>query len=167
MATGIDKYLNDILNKIYANQDLCKLLYYDKKNPLAEADIIDTTILRTDKNNQKIFVSPFTIDNSDVVKSTLTIQVNNFSLGKTNIYFKNMDIDFIVVCNVNIWELDDGSGEVKIRVNAIWEELNKIFNRQKTVGLGINNFNYGKITQFNQYFWGYVYSLRAIDFTLN
>jgi hypothetical protein len=46
---SIDKYLNDILAKIYLNQNLCKYLYYDVKNPLAEPEITDTTIIKTNK----------------------------------------------------------------------------------------------------------------------
>jgi len=72
MATvGIDKYLNDILDKIYANQNLCKYLFYDDPNPLSHTDIVDTTILKRDKQNQRIFVTPFIIEKTDKAKYIL------------------------------------------------------------------------------------------------
>ena len=164
MAEGIDKYINDILAKIYANQNLCKYLYYDVRNPLAQADIADTTVLKDNKTNQKIFVTPFTIDNTDRTKTTLTIMVDNFYLDEKTKYYEDMKIDFVIACNVRLWELDDNSGEVKLRVNGIWQELNNTFKRKSTVGLGKNHFNYGKLQKFNDYFWGYTYCLTAKDF---
>ena len=164
MATGIDKYLNDILAKIYANQNLCKYLYYDVRNPLAQSTISDTSILKTNKQNQKIFVTPFTVDTTDRTKTTLTIMVDKFTIDEKNNYYEDMSIDFIIACNVRLWELDDNSGEVKLRVNGIWEELNNTFKRESTVGLGKNHFDYGKIQKFNDYFWGYIYCLKAKDF---
>ncbi len=72
MAIGIDKYLNDIKTKILDNSNLCKLLYFDHENPLSESDISDTNILYTDTSNQRLFFTPFTIDSSDIIKSTLS-----------------------------------------------------------------------------------------------
>jgi len=72
-----------------------------------------------------------------------------------------MSIDFIICCNVRIWELNDGSNDVKLRVNGIWDELSHTFKRQMTVGMGKNHFDYGKVQRFNDYFWGYTYCLSA------
>lgn len=166
MAVGIDKYINDILSKIYANQNLCKYLYYDTRNPLAQPDIVDTKILKTNKENQRIFITPFTIDVTDITKTTLTIMIDNFHIDEQNNYYDDISVDFIIACNVRIWELDDGSGEVKLRVNGIWDELNHTFKRKSTVGIGKNNFKKGKIQRFNDCFWGYLYSLEAKDFPL-
>lgn len=162
-AVGLDKYYNDILTKVYANQDLCKYLYYDVLNPLAQSTIADTTILKKDKTNQRIFVTPFNIETTDKVKSTLHIMVDEFQLDKTNLYFEDMTIDFVICSNVRIWELNDNSGEIKLRVNGIWNELNETFRRSRTVGMGKNVFQYGKIQRFNDYFWGYIMSMSAKD----
>jgi len=162
MATvGMDKYLNDILDKIYANQNLCKYLLYDDANPLSHADISDTSVLRTDKKNQRIFVTPFSVDTTDKVKSTLHIMLNNFEIDDKNMFYEDMNIDFIICCNVRIWELNDGSGDVKIRCNGIWTELCNSFKRQMTVGVGKNHFDYGKVQRYNDFFWGYLFSLSA------
>jgi hypothetical protein len=92
--------------------------------------------------------------------------INDFSLDEKNMYYDNMSVDFIIACNVRLWELDDGSNEVLLRVNGIWDELNNIFKRQATVGIGKNNFKYGRIQKWNDYFWGYTYCLEAKDFPL-
>jgi hypothetical protein len=162
-ATGLDKYYNDILTKIYANQNLCKYLYYDVANPLAQPNITNTSVLKTNKTNQRIFVTPFSFDTTDKVKSTLHVMINDFEIDRTNYYFEDMSIDFIICVNVRIWELNDGTGEIKIRANGIWEELNNTFGKQRTVGVGKNVFKYGKIQKFNDFFWGYIYCLSGKD----
>jgi hypothetical protein len=166
MAEGIDKYLNDILTKIYANQNLCKYLFYDVRNPLAQATIANTKVLKDDKDNQKIFITPFTVDVTDKTKTTLTIMINDFQLDSDTKYYEDMTVEFIIACNVRLWELDDGSNEVKLRVNGIWDELSKTFKRKATVGIGKNNFKSGRLQKFNDYFWGYSYCLEAKDFPL-
>jgi hypothetical protein len=167
-AVGIDKYLNDIRTKIYASTPLCKLLYHDTDNPLAGANLSpNNSIIYTDKENKKLFFTPFTLDNADVTKSTLTIFVDNFRLDKKNTYFKSMNIHFVIAVNNRIWELDDNSGELKLRPNLIIYYLNEIFNRQRTVGLGVNNFDRARIFYPNPYFSAYEYVLEAVDFTLN
>jgi len=164
LAEGLDKYLNDILSKIYDNQNLCKYLYYDNRDPLSRPDIADTSILKTNKTNQKIFVTPFSVDTTDRTKTTLTIMFDKFYIDGSNTYYEDLSIDFVIACNVRLWELDDGSDEVKLRVNGIWQELNNTFKRQGTVGLGKNHFSYAKLEKYNEYFWGYTYCLKAKDF---
>jgi len=164
-SIAVDRYLNNIKTKLLSNQSICKYLYYDLDNPLAEADISDTSILITDKDNQKIFFTPFTLDSTDSQKTTLTIMVDNFDLDNRTNYYKKMDITFLVMCHKKLWELNDGSNEIKLRVNGIWHELNGIFNNKSNiVGLGRAIFDYSKIVQFNDYFWGYRYCLSVKDF---
>lgn len=160
MATGIDKYINDILTKIYANQNLCKLLYYDVDDPLSQSDIVDTTVLRTDKENQRIFVTPFSIDTEDEVKSKLHVMINNFSLDSKTKYYLDFDIDFIISINTQIWELTGENGEVKTRLSLIVHELLQTFNHKHTEGtMGDNHFENGKIQKFNDGFWGMIITL--------
>lgn len=160
----LDKNMNDVFEKIYDNQNLCKYLYYDSDNPLTEADIIDTKILYTDKLNQKLFPYFFTPDVTEEFKSTLHICFRDFTLS-SNTLFKPSKIDFIVVCHKYLWQLDVGDDEVHLRPFAILNELDKTFNRQRTLGLGKNNFQGLKPMQFNTNFFGYVYTLEWVDFT--
>lgn len=162
----LNKYLNDILSKIYTNQNLCKYLYYDVDNPLDMPDIIDTKILYTDKNNQKIFTTPFSIDNADYMKSTLTIEIYDAEVDSSNSFYKNLRFNFHIISHVRLWELASNDGECNLRTNAIIHELNNLFLRKETVGLGRNQYSYMKKTYPNQWFSGYLYCLSAKDFVL-
>ena len=163
MATGIDKYINDILTKIYANQDLCKLLYYDDRNPLSQSDLADTSVLKTDKLNQRIYITPFSFETTDKTKSTLHIIVNNFELDENTKYFNDLEIDFVICINVRLWEIFDGSDETKTRLSLIVDELLNTFNRQQSKGIGKNHFQFGKIQKFNDWFWGMYLSFRLME----
>lgn len=163
----LDKYLNDILTKIYANQNLCKYLYYDNQTPLSMTDIADTTVLFTDKDNQKIFTTPFSVDNADYMKSTLTINVYDARVDQGNVFYKDIRVDFHVISHVRLWELTADSGECKLRPNGIVHELNNLFLRQSTVGIGKNQYSYMRNVYPNQWFAGYRYCLSGKDFVLN
>ena len=166
MSTGIDRYLNDIKIKILANSNLCRLLYYNSDNPLAEADLPDTSILYSDKLNQKLFFTPFIDDSDSEAKSTLNVVINNFKLDSATKYFKDISIDFIVMIHNDLWILDDGSGEIKLRANAIWKELNETFFEHRTA-MGKNLFEYSKMvrTKDNLYS-GYIFCSTATDLPL-
>lgn len=161
-------YLNDILQKIYASQDLCKLLYYDVSNPLEQADIIDTKILFTDKMNKRIFTTPFNLDIAEIQKTTLTICVYHSEIDNNNVFYKDIMIDFIIVSHVNLWELDtDNEYETNLRPNLIVNELSKLFNREYTVGIGKNHYASLKQYRPNQWYSGYILSYSGMDFVLN
>lgn len=162
----LDKYLSDLRDKVLSNQKLCKYLYYDNRDPLSQPDITDTKeAIFSDKRRQRLFVTPFTVDVTDQTKTTLTIMLDNFSIDPKNNYYEDLSVYFVIACNVRLWELDDGdNGEIRLRVNGIWEELNNTFKIQGNIGLGKNYFSYGRIQKFNDYFWGYTYCLSAKDF---
>jgi hypothetical protein len=163
VAEGINKYLNAIFAKIYSNQNLCKLLYYDSVNPLGQATISNPAILYTDKENKKLFATPFSLDNTDKRKTTLTVALDRINLDSNTKFFRDITVDFIICCHNKLWELNDGSGEIKLRPAEIWNELDRTFNRQTAGGVGKNNFDYGKIIYFNDSFSGYRVCFSGID----
>jgi hypothetical protein len=166
VSTGIDKYLNDIKVKILANNDLCRLLYYNDDNPLSMPNLPDTSILYRDKLNQKLFFTPFVDDSDSEAKSTLNVVVNNFKLDPATKYFKDISIDFIVMIHNNLWILDDGSGEIKLRANAIWKEINNTFFDHRTA-MGKNLFDYCKMVRTKDGLYsGYVFCSTATDLPL-
>ena len=166
MSTGIDKYLNDIKDKILTNSNLCKLLYHNTDNPLAEVAVATPTLLYTDKENQKLFFTPFTDDSDSEAKTTLHVVVSEFKLDQPSKYFKDLSIDFIVMIHNSLWLLDDGSGEIKLRANAIWKELNDTFFDHRSA-IGKNLFDYSKIVRTKDNLYnGYVFCSRATDIPL-
>jgi hypothetical protein len=161
----LDVYLNSILDKIYANQNICKYLYYDVENPLSYPDLADTSVLFTDEDNKKIFTTPFSIDNADIQKSTLTIVVSDANVVPDNVYFKDFKVEFYVISNVRIWELEASSTRyTALRTNAIVHELSLLFCRTRTIGMGSNQFSYIERFYPNQWFAGYIYCVNGIDF---
>ena len=166
MATGIDKYLNSIKDKILGNQNLCKLLYIDKRNPLAESDLVDTSVIYTDRNNQKLFFTPYAEDVDSNMKSTLNVVVTEFKLDPKSKYFKDVKIEFIVMIHHDLWILDDGTGEICLRPNAIWNELNRTFYDHRS-GIGKDEFDHsGLIRSRNGYYSGYRYCMETKDLPL-
>jgi len=161
----LDKYLNSILDKIYTSQNLCKYLYYDVKDPLSYSDFADTSILFTETDNKKIFTTPFSIDNADIQKSTLTINISDSTVVPDNVFYKNIKVDFYIINNVRLWELTASAAKyTALRTNAILHELSLLFLRIETIGIGYNQ--YSNVERFypNQWFAGYVYCLDGIDF---
>jgi hypothetical protein len=168
MAQGIDNYLNQIAIKIYSNQNLCKLLYYiETDNPLNEPNLVDTSIIRTNKINRSLYFEPFTWQFPEIACAWLFVEVTNFKPDEGNIYFKNMSINFLVVVANSLWEINDGSNEIKMRPNMIIYELNSLFNNKRITGIGHNFIRRGDLIKFNELYSGYLYAISAHDFTLN
>jgi hypothetical protein len=144
---GMDKYLTYIYNRIIQNQNLCKLLYYDTDLPLSEPDIEDCTLLYKNKTNQRLYFTPYTDDVSSDGKSTLNITIGNFQLDKKSTYFKNFDIEFIIMVNHHLWHIMDGGvDEIRLRPNAIFNELIATFHESKS-GIGNDMFAYASIVR--------------------
>lgn len=166
MASGIDRYLNEIKTQLLNNDTLCKFLYYDNRNPLASPDLLDNSIILTDKLNQKLFFTPYSEDTDLKAKSTINIVVDEFKLDSKTKYYKDLKIEFIIMVHHDIWLLDDGSGEIKLRPNAIWYEINNMFDKSRT-GIGTDTFEHSNLIRSKSgYYSGYRYCLKTKDIPL-
>lgn len=166
MANGIDRYLNNIKTDILANQNLCKYLYYNKRNPLAEADLSDTSVIYTNKLNQKLFFTPYVEDSDSQAKSTLNVTVYDFKLDQKSKYFKDVKIEFIIMVHHDIWMLNDGTDDILLRPNAIWSEINNTFVNHRTA-IGKNIFDYsGLVRSRTGNYSGYRYCMTTQDIPL-
>lgn len=167
----MDLYINQILQRIYASQNLCKLLLVDDNvNPINYPDLEDPKVLFTDTQNKRIYTTPFNIDIADQQRTTLTINVGEASLCNDNILFKNLKLRFFIICPYQLWQLESSVvGESLQRPNAIISELLNIFNkpRKGAVGLGKNNFTRLYNTYPNQQVGGFCLELEAVDFVVN
>jgi hypothetical protein len=111
---SMNKYINAIATKIYDNQTLCKYLYYDNYDPLAQADIADTTILYTDYDNQKLLFKPFVVSLEDYRMSRMSIVIDDIGHDRTN-FFKVLNFDCVVVCHNDLWNVNVNEGDIGIR----------------------------------------------------
>jgi hypothetical protein len=145
-AVGIDKYLNSIYEKIVANDDLCRLLYYDYDNPFIEPILADNKILYTDRQNQRLFFTPYMDDQNSNARTTLNIVITDFKLDNSARHFKDFDIEIVCMINHNVYMLNDGTGEIRLRSNAIFNEILKTFNNNRTA-VGKDIFSYGTLVR--------------------
>lgn len=171
MSTTIflDKYVNDILTKIYTSQALCKLLYYDdNSDPINNyPDLENPSILFTDNRNKRIYVTPFNLDIANQQKTTLTININDANLDTGNVFYKDIKMRFFVLCPYLLWQLDSVDGTSVQRPNAIIHYLLELFNRQYTIGIGKDYFSKLYNIYPNQQIGGFCLELMCKDFLTN
>lgn len=162
----LDDYLNTIINKILAEQELCKLLYYDDDEPLSGNTIADTSVL-SDKNNpdRRIYGIPFNSDHNRSQKTTLHIELKQPESEST--FYKKIDIGFIILSHIHIWELYTSDGSVKTRPNLIVSKLNEIFNDKSSVGMGNAHYSELDPIYLNDEIAGYKLVFKNIDFSSN
>lgn len=127
------KELNDYINKVATsllnNQNICKLLYYTDKDPLAKEDIEDTITLF----NNNIF--PFNyVPSEDKKTCIISIVLDDFS-NDGGIHFRKGNISFNIICHKDLWQTESG-----LRPFLIMEEIDTMFNK-----VHYKNLDYAKI----------------------
>jgi hypothetical protein len=152
--------LNDnikiIMETVLGSQDLCKLLYYTSTNPLAEANLSDTSVLLL----SSIFPTPITPGVEDEPKNIITIVLDDFALGRDNNAFKTSKIVFNVLCHLDLWLLDD----TKIRPYSILNEIDTLFNQQRIATIGKLEFVSSRWIVANNKYHGYQCFYKVCDF---
>lgn len=111
-----------ILNEICKYQNICKLIYYDKDNPLSQADLVlpYNSLIKTR-------LLPY-MTNPEV----LTRDITQVCIYYPSCDFVNGDViemnkvHFDVICGKTLWLINDG--EVKFRPYEIMKEIKYIFN---------------------------------------
>lgn len=159
---SMNKYINAIAAKIYENQTLCKYLYYDYDDPLSQPDIADTTILYTDENNKRLLFKPFVSNVEDERITRLNVVIEDVSTDRTS-YFKLVNLDCIIICHNDLWNVEITDGDIGIRPLLIWDELDSIFVREFTRGVGSDQFSYVRLMYFNDNFTGYKICYKSIS----
>lgn len=151
---SMNKYINSLATLIYSNQTLCKYLYYDEVNPLDQADIADTSILYTDEENQRLLFKPFvaTVDNSRMTK--LSVLIGNVDTDRSK-YFKMVNLDCVIICHNDLWNVEVDTGDIGIRPLLIWDELDYLFVDETTRGVGDDKYDYTRLVHFNDNYTGY------------
>ena len=142
---------------LLSSQNLCKYLYYDIAEPLTQPDFDDTSILLFDR----IHPTPIVPTVTDSAKSFITIVQDEFSLARTNTAFKISKIVFNVLCHIDLWMMP-GTG--KIRPYTILNEIDKLFNEQRVLGIGKLQFSNGRWIVVNDKWQGYQISYKAYEF---
>ena len=151
----LNNHLMSVLLKLIENHDLCKLINYNTYTPLSENNIDDTTTLLFDK----IYPYPFTPNVDEEARTVINVLFDEFELGKTNPYFKNTQLTFIVLCHNSIWRIDG-----MLRPFAILSKIDELFNQQYGYGLGKMEFSHGNLLWANAQYSGYRVTYNLCDF---
>jgi len=159
---SVNKYISEIADRLYANQTLCKYLYYDQSNPLDQPDISNTEVLYTDYENQRLMFNPFTRNIEDSRMSKLCVLLNNIESDRTG-YFKQISLDCIIACHNELWTITVADQDIGVRPLLIWDELDATLGEYQTRGVGKDKFDYSSLIYFTDNYTGYKVCYRSIS----
>ena len=125
---SMDKDMNLIVDMIFKNDSLKKMLYYTSKDCMNKPKLTEDETLGLFGKNIKI-VPKLTIDNS--VLNYLLISFDNF-IPSSNPEFRDNIIEFDIICHFNQWHLTD----FQLRPYRIAAELDSMFNGKHLTGIG-------------------------------
>lgn len=152
---AMEKDTNIIINKIFQNNRLKKLLYYTTPDALSQPKLTEDQSLELIGHNIKI-VPKLYVD--DPVYNYLFIRFNNFFPNETNPEFRDNDIEFDIICHYDQWHLKD----FQLRPYRIAAELDSMLDKEKLTGIGELEFLGARFTNLNDEFGGICLTYRAI-----
>ena len=153
-----------IANKLMKNQRLCRLLKYQSKDPFLMVDPITNKaqpdVDGEDLIHKQILVVPKIFDDSTEKMSYVVMVFHNFVINALNSEFKLATIRFDIACPYDEWILNDQS----LRPYLIMEEIDKMFNKQKLMGIGNLKFSRADNLTLSPWIGGYSMRYQVDDF---
>jgi hypothetical protein len=125
---SMEKDMNLIVNQMFKNERLKRLLHYTSRDALNRPNITEDESLNLIKNNIKI-VPKMYIDGS--VLNYILINFNNFT-PSGNPEFRDNVIEFDIICHFDQWQLEDFA----LRPYKIAAEIDSMFNNSRLTGIG-------------------------------
>ena len=125
---SMEKDTNLIINKMFKNERLKRLLHYTTSDALERPNIGEDASLELVYNNIKI-VPKLYIDGK--VLNYIIINFNNFTPSK-NPEFRDNIIEFDIICHFDQWQLKDFA----LRPYKIAAEIDSMFNNTHLTGIG-------------------------------
>ena len=129
---SMEKDMNLIVNKMFKNERLKRLLYYTDKNALNRPNLTEDQALELINNNIKI-VPKMYVDGS--VLNYIIINFKNFTPSE-NPEFRDNIIEFDIICHFDQWQLQDFA----LRPYKIAAEIDSMFNNTHLTGIGTLEF---------------------------
>ena len=148
-----------IANKLMSNQDLCRLLKYQVRDPLNKEKYPDVD--GAELINRQILIVPKIFDDSTEKMSYVTALFSNFVVNQLNPEFKISTIRFDIACPYEEWLLDGRT----LRPYLIMEEIDKMFNEAKMQGIGTLQFYRADALTLSPWIGGYsmVYQINEFN----
>ncbi len=122
--------LQYIIKRLFANQDLLKLLYYTDKDPLANEDLTQEQI-QNEVFEKLIKIVP-RVGPKETAHSVIAVRVARGQGLAQNNEFKNVVIGVEIFVPLTQWIIKDSN----LRPFAIMGEVQKSLNGKKIEGLG-------------------------------
>ena len=151
---SMEKDMNLIVNKMFKNERLKRLLYYNSRDALRRPNITEDQALELIQNNIKI-VPKMYVDGS--VLSYIIINFKNFTPSE-NPEFRDNIIEFDIICHFDQWQLEDFA----LRPYKIAAEIDSMFNNTHLTGIGELQFMGGKRINLNDEFAGFCLIYEAV-----
>lgn len=126
---SVQKDMNLIINKLFSNKRLQKLLYYTTKDCLNKENLTSEQVYELFNKNIKI-LPKLKIDNE--LLNYIVVVFDNFSQNFTNPEFRDNTIEFDIVCHFDQWNLTD----FKLRPFLIAAELDSMLDKKRLTGIG-------------------------------
>ena len=125
---SLEKDMNLIVDKIFKNERLKRLLHYTTKDALDRKNLTADETLALFGKNIKL-VPKLTVDNT--VLNYIIISFDNFT-PSDNPEFRDNIIEFDIICHFDQWNLKDFS----LRPYKIAGEIDSMFNGKHLTGIG-------------------------------
>ncbi len=148
----------NIANKLMQNQNLCRLLKYQVRDPFDKQkyEEVDGIILL----NKQIMITPKIWDESTEKTSYVVALFNSFVKNVMNPDYKIDSISFDVACPYDEWVLNGQS----LRPYLIMEEIDKMFNGAQMAGIGTLEFIRADRNVFTSQIGGYTMEYSINEF---
>ena len=122
--------LQYIIKRLFANQDLLKLLYYTDKDPLSHEDLTQEQI--QDEIFEKLIKIVPRVGPKETAHSIIAVRVARGQGLASNNEFRNVTIGVEIFVPLTQWIIKDSN----LRPFAIMGEIQKALNGKKIEGLG-------------------------------
>ena len=124
----------NIANKLISNQNLCRLLKYQVRDPLDKDKYPDVDGIEL--LNKQIMIVPKIFDDSTEKTSYIVAIFSNFVTNTLNPDFKLSSVRFDIACPYDEWVLDGKS----LRPYLMMQEIDNMFNGAQMAGIGTLQF---------------------------
>ena len=124
-----EKDMQIIVDKIFKNNRLKKMLFYTTRDCMSKPNLTDDETIEMFGKNIKI-VPKLVVDNS--VLNYIIISFDNFTGNMTNPEFRDNIVEFDIVCHFDQWQMKD----FELRPYKIAAELDSMFNGKHLTGIG-------------------------------
>lgn len=151
---SMEKDTKIIIDNIFKNERLKRLLYYTSKDALDRPNLTEDQTLDLFGKNIK-FIPKLFVD--DTVRNYILISFDKFNLT-SNPEFRTNLIEFDILCHPDQWQLNDFA----LRPFKIAAELDSMFNNKRLTGIGTLEFVSAEEILMNNEYAGVCLLYRAV-----